>query len=199
MNDLFSGFIGSLLGGLLALAGTWWAGQIQRRQAREAAERAERELISGFLGAIEAELSVLAERYTARLRPALASVPDGGIFNFAWPIRHDYFTVYVANAGLLGRLPDEELRTLIVRTYTFARGMLDSLALNSEMVTRLEILEADQALEPQVRAAKVKFLVETLAEYARAIKISDAELATHFDQALAGLRAPHQGNRQLVA
>lgn len=185
LSELFSGLIGSVVGGLFALAGTWWGGGIQRRQTRKAAEEAERQLITGCLGAIEAELRVNFERYSLRLRPALAEVPDGGFFNLVWPISHDYFTVYQANAPYIGRIQDAELRTLIVRTYTLTKGMLDSLQMNSEMARRLEQYQVDPNLTQEERGAKSQAIYGGLVEYATALKTSDAELVSHYERTFA--------------
>jgi hypothetical protein len=49
------------------------------------------------------------------------------------PIGTGYFTVYRANANLIGRIPSVELRNQIVRTYTLAEGMMDTIRLYNSL------------------------------------------------------------------
>ncbi len=113
---------------------------------------------------------------------------EGAIFDFEWPVRHDYFTVYTANAALLGRLPDGALRALIVRTYTAARGTLDSIAFNGEMIARVEALQTVPGPMDADRQALIDAHRANLVLYAQGIKQSDAELGTLFETLLPRLK-----------
>lgn len=183
-NDLLSGLIGSLIGGGVSYLAAWQ----QMRQQAEKARADESATISGFLGAIEAELTVLWERYSEEVRPLLSAVQRGEALNVNWPTSRDYFTVYAQNASLLGRIPDAGLRTDIVRAYTYATGMLDSLQHNSAMICELERMELDGTPISGPLAQKRAFLQNTVIEYAQALSRSNARLAQLIEDLLPRLR-----------
>lgn len=174
-SELLSGLVGSLIGGGLAIVGVVWGAHLQHEAQAKLAEKAEAAEIAGYLGALHAELGVLWGSFEARVRPALRALPDGQVFDFRWPARYDYFTVYNTNAHLLGRVRNADLRTLIVTTYTATKGMLDSLGYNGEAAQAL----ADLCGGPQseTRQAQVAGSTAALVAYARGLKESEEELA----------------------
>jgi hypothetical protein len=198
-SDLLSGLIGSLIGGTLSLVGALWGANEQHRKQQIATEGAEAARIRGFLGAVEAELTVIWERYELRVRPTLHAVPAGGIFNFEWPTNQDYFTVYTANAGLLGRVPDPELRRLIVRAYTFAKGILDSIAMNARILREQMQLQGNANALTAHDVAMLQHFASVLPLYADAIKTSDAELAAVYAKLIPMLRAATSSQQRPVS
>jgi hypothetical protein len=187
--DLLSGLVGSVVGAMAGFFGSWWAAERQALHQAKARASDEAALVAGFVGAIEAEFSVAWGLYEIRVRPVLSEVQDGEIFNFQWPVRHDYFPVYRANAGLLGRVKDNELRRNIVETYTAAQGLLDSLALNTEMVMKLERLVSENEMFEGKRQDRVAEHCGLLVAYAKALKNSDGEFAAMARNLLRALRA----------
>ena len=95
-SELLSGLVGSLIGGGLAIIGTVWGAHLQHKAQLKLDHKAGRAEISGYLGALHAEMTVLWGSYQARVRPALAAVEDGQVFEFNWPARYDYFPFYRA-------------------------------------------------------------------------------------------------------
>lgn len=176
------------VGSVVAIGAAIYIDQGTTRRQRFEAEAAEANLINGYLGAIEAEIDVLWQRYCRRLRSSLEALPEGAIFDVEWPVRHDYFTVYSANAHLLGRVPDACVRKLIVETYTSARGMLDSLSLNTEMLHQLAAEHHQDGLIHPAREARINELQRVLADYAVAIRESDREFGARVTELLTALR-----------
>ena len=176
-NELLSGLVGSLIGGGLAIVGAVWGVHLQHAAQAKLADKAAAVEIAGYLGALHAELTVLWTSFDTRVRPALIALPDGQVFDFQWPSRHDYFTVYNTNAHLLGRVPSVDLRALIVTTYTATKGMLESLGYNGEAVQRLADLRGLAGPEDPARNAQVAISTAALVEFARGLKASDLELA----------------------
>jgi hypothetical protein len=186
-SELLSGLVGSLVGGGLAILGTVWGAHLQHEaQAKLVAEAATAE-VAGYLGALHAELTVLSNSFRTRVQPALDAVPDGEVFRFKWPARYDYFTVYNANAQLLGRIPDPDLRTMIVTAYTAAKGILDSLGYNGEAVQALADLQGGAPFA--AREAQIAASTADLVEYARGLRASAAELEGLIDAVLPQLQA----------
>ena len=177
LSELLSGFVGSLVGGGLAILGAVWGAHLQHAAQLKLADKAAATEIAGYLGALHAEITVLWTSYNTRVRPALNAVTDGQVFDFKWPARYDYFTVYNTNAHLLGRVPGPDLRNLIVTTYTATKGMLDSLQYNGEAVQALTDLQGLAGPEHLSRKVQIASSNAALVEYSRGLKASDLELA----------------------
>lgn len=173
-SELLSGLVGSLIGGALAIVGTLWGAHLQHQVQAKLTDKTAAAEIAGYMGALDAEITVLWNSFQTRVRPALDAVADGQVFDFRWPAYEDYFAVYNGNAHLLGRVPDVALRTLIVTTYTATKGMLDSLGYNGEAARQLSNLRGlpnEPAREAQIRA-----LTAELVDQARGLKASSLEL-----------------------
>jgi len=56
-----------------------------------------------------------------------------------FPLSESYFTVYDNNAGAIGSIPDEALRNQIVRTYIRAKGMVDSIRLYNNLLSKAQV------------------------------------------------------------
>lgn len=55
-----------------------------------------------------------------------------------YKLRQQYFTVYDSNAQYLGHVEDDQLRAAIVRTYTLAKGLIDTHLVNNDLLVQYE-------------------------------------------------------------
>jgi len=55
-----------------------------------------------------------------------------------FPVGQGYFTVYESNAHLIGHISDPRLRDQIVRTYIVGNGMVDTVRLYNELLSKAE-------------------------------------------------------------
>jgi hypothetical protein len=124
VTSVGGGLVGGLIGGLFAVLAQDKAIQAQRESDREAESRQ----IKGVLKAIEDELFVIEHWLIGSLGTVF---PKGVPTNQPQaPVKipfidQNLFTIYDSNAGNLGKVPDEETRHLIVRTYTRAKTLID--------------------------------------------------------------------------
>jgi len=118
--------IGGLITGYFALKTTKKAHENQLEQVTQN----EKKLIQGLLQAIHDEVETVFERYQENMGAKLESLKDGEALLLYYPLVSDFFTVYNGNSFLLGRIPDNDLRKQIIKTYTLAKGMVDSYRLN---------------------------------------------------------------------
>jgi hypothetical protein len=132
-DNLLSGFVGAIIGGACTVVAVVVQNWVNRSDQR----RNDTKVIRGYLQAIRHETDTLWTRYEERLGAALMANP-GRAFLMYYPIFQDYFTVYNGNSFLLGRIPDAELRTLIVKTYKVAKGNADSFRFNNLIVEKFE-------------------------------------------------------------
>src|SRR5262245_33994746 len=130
MESFVSSIIGALIGGLLALIGVYYGYRLQRLQQQEQRHQT----VRGFLQAILTELETCWKRAQETVNPFLENLPDAAAFELEVSIRTDFFTVYHNNSQLLGSVPDDDLRSLIVSTYTRYKALAESYNVNTELL-----------------------------------------------------------------
>ncbi|MFP3474973.1 hypothetical protein SB780_08840 [Burkholderia sp. SIMBA_057] len=116
------------VGSVAAIAGAAWvsAGEARRAKAADDAET------RAFVDAIYTELQVMHGIFLADVMnplKALADVQNPPALSLPDPIRESVFVVYPNNAARVGRIDDEALRTLIVKTYDRAAQILHAMSI----------------------------------------------------------------------
>ncbi|MBR7996700.1 hypothetical protein KDX08_30060 [Burkholderia cenocepacia] len=116
------------IGSVAAIAGAAWvsAGEARRAKAADVAET------RAFVDAIYTELQVMHGIFRADvINPlrALAEVQQQPALSLPDPIRQSVFVVYPNNAARVGKIDDEALRTLIVKTYDRAAQILHAMSI----------------------------------------------------------------------
>lgn len=170
----WSALLSNLIGASAALAGVILAAHFSKKHA----QAARRVIVVGGVKALWAEMTVNFARYEEVLAETVRTLEHDHFLTVNWPIHSDYFSVYAANAGLLGELDDDELAADIIEAVTAAKGLVDSLRLNLQMVETLEAMraranigEGGVDLESQIEAQETH-----LVTYAAGIQSIDARL-----------------------
>ena len=190
LDTLIPALIGALIGGGLAIIGNVVGVRLQNRHQARTEVATERLRMRGFLGALEAEIGELWAMYNARVGDDIMSLPEGQFLEARWVVSLDYFTVYTANAAIIGRVPDRDLRALIVRTYLRAKGMVETIQMNSQMVEQLAAHRLNYfATKRPAEAERADQYEQALIGYAAAMKLGHAELGSDIDRLVRALQA----------
>jgi predicted deacylase len=184
-----SAITGAVLGGLItgdfALKSTKKAHDNQLKQAA----RNEEKLVQGLLQAIHDEIETVFERYQETMGAKLESLKDGEALLLYYPLVSDFFTVYNGNSFLIGRIPDNDLRKQIIKTYTLAKAMVDSFRMNNDMNQKLEYWhQVFQESKNQIHQQKAAAQLIALIEYAKTLKTSHQQVKAEITQLLRALR-----------
>lgn len=184
-SSISGAIIGGLLTGYFALRSTDKSFENQRDHAEES----ERKMIPGLLQAIHDEIETLWDRYQETMGSQLETHTDGQAILRYYPLSSDFFTVYNGNSFLIGRIPDNDLRKQIIKTYTLAKGIVDSFRLNNHMVEKFETAakihqETSQEIHQQQTTAQLGVLVE----YAKTLKEGHKQLKQEVSLLLRSLR-----------
>ncbi|MDX8385485.1 MAG: hypothetical protein R8M11_03095 [Gallionella sp.] len=177
--------ISVLIGGSITLIATLFAHLLVRCKAKDD----EKELIFGFLQGIHDELETLWDSYNDKVGAHLESLQQDQPFLFIWPVAQEYFTVYTANAYLIGRVDDHDLRKQIVTTYARAKGLIDSYKLNNELVHEYQqagLIYAET--QNPIHAEQVNALLQKLEMYASSLKLIHSEVKSDVTALLRTLR-----------
>ncbi len=130
----WSALFSTLVGAGAAVLGVFLGAVLERKRAAEA----RRAVVIGGVRALWAEMAVNMERYEGELAGRVRQLKDDDYLDINWPIHSDYFAAYAANAGLLGEVDDDQLAKDIIRTVTMAKGVVDSLRFNLELLHELK-------------------------------------------------------------
>ncbi|MCA2019180.1 hypothetical protein LDJ79_23985 [Vibrio tritonius] len=176
---------GGLITGWFSMKATSTSFENQQKQLDDS----EKKLISGLLQALHDEIETVYERYQDIMGARLETLPDGEALTFYYPLVSDFFTVYNGNSFLIGRIPSNDLRKQIIKTYTLAKGIVDSFRLNNDLVGKFELAnkiyeESQQEIHKQQAIAHYKSLIE----YAKNLKTTHSELKREVSKLLRELR-----------
>src|SRR5581483_7506749 len=134
-SSLMSGFIGAVVGGLIAGFFSWTATNRAHKNAEVLTQKRRKQTIVSFLLAVKEEIKVLQVLHQKHIGVYLEAYRDGDDpSNYLWSVTEDYFSVYKTNCINLGLVNQHELRAMIVKTYLHAMSLVDSIKLYSELV-----------------------------------------------------------------
>ena len=141
-DSLMSGLIGAVIGGILTGVFSIIAVNRTEKHNRDSQAEADSKILKGLLQALHDELESIFERYQETMGAHIESLPEEQPLLMYYPVMNDFFTVYNANAFLIGRIEDNDLRKSLVRTYVLAKGLVDSYRMNNELLSKFEHWDA---------------------------------------------------------
>jgi len=176
----WSALLSTLVGAGSAVFGVVLGAGLERKHAAEA----RRAIVVGGIKALWAEMAVNMERYETELAGRVRQLEADGYLAVNWPIHSDYFAVYAANAGLLGEVNDDQLAKDIIKSVTIAKGMVDSLRLNLEILQELNRVNDEGARTNWTIGLEMKRsdLEDQLVAYGQNFIRLDKALSTAFSE-----------------
>ena len=177
----WSAVLGSVVAGFFTLIGVFITFRNQRRQTKENEEKT----IKSLLQAIHDEMETIWERYQNTMGPRVESLKAGEPLDFYYPLISDFFSIYNGNSALIGRVPDDNLRKQIIKTYTLAKAMVDSFRCNNDLVAKHEFsvkLSAESQSDTHREMAKADHLA--LIQYAGDLQVGHNHLKREVDKLL---------------
>ncbi|KKL01051.1 hypothetical protein EIK76_07545 [Rheinheimera mesophila] len=187
--DLMSGFIGAILGAIVAGYCSIKATQIANKHQREQSLENEKKLLAGLLQSIHDEIETVYERYQETMGARLESLSENNPLVWYYPLVSDFFTIYNSNGFLIGKIPSNDLRKQIIKTCTLSKGMVDSYRMNNDLVGKFEY--AHKLFEEtglQVHQNQTNAHFAALVEYAKTLKESHKILKIEVASLLRELR-----------
>jgi len=189
LDSLLSGLIGAVIGGLLTGAFSIFAVNKSENFARDSKTKQDKRTLKGLLQALHDELESVNDRYQETMGAQIESLPDGQPLLVYYPVINDFFTVYNANAHLIGTIENNDLRKSIVRTYVLAKGLVDSFRMNNDLVAKYEhwhvrFAETNHELHKQNALAQFSALVI----YAKLLKKSHEDVQKSVAELMRTLR-----------
>ena len=157
-------------------------------QVKHAGEN-ETKLIKGILQAIHDEIETVYERYQDTAGSRLESLNENEPLAIYYPLVSDFFTIYNGNSFLIGRIPDNDLRKQIIKTYTLAKAIVDSFRLNNDLVNKFELAnKIYQETQQDVHKQQATAHYASLIDYTKTLKESHKNLKQECNHLLRTLR-----------
>ncbi len=169
--------LGAIVGGLIAAFVA--SNSVKKSYQNDLKKRniEKQENLQGLYRAIKSELNTLWTRYNEGAGKDIENLEDGRPLLMYYPLTHDYFTVYQSNAHLIGEIQNEDLRGLIILTYSAAKGVVDSYRYNNHIVGQHEHWDwvAAETKNP-LHVNRAKAFLNSCVEYAAVLKKSHYEM-----------------------
>lgn len=183
---LIAGLGGGLIGGWLTRKATIEGIRQAHTLQQEAADRAEENLIQGFIWSVYEELSVLRDAYMASVGIAVETSKHDEPLEFVYPTHDGFFAVYNNSSHMVGRLKDGELRRKIISTYTHTKDLLDSFEENNKQCLELVnhqkyYIGNEEKYDPRIKEQ----LLEQMGSYANGIREQHSSTKAILDDLLA--------------
>lgn len=183
---LVSSLIGALLGGLAAFLTSRHALDKSHQNALNLQEIARLESIRGFILGVQTEIHSLLGTYQEEWIEGIKALKSGDPFEYTYPITQSYFTVFENGASLIGQVPDDELRSLVIRIYTAARGVIDTHLYNNKLIDEQSRIAAEPGaaagIKNETKAIRWQNAQDALNEYGINIKINYDKVVTLISQ-----------------
>lgn len=177
--------MGGFVAGYFALKATQKSFENQRIKSEEDEEK----LITGVLQSIHDEMETVFDRYQDTMGYKLESISKGEALTYYYPLVSDFFTVYNGNSFLIGRIPNNDLRKQIIKTYTLAKGIVDSFRLNNDLVSKWEFSKKlFNESNSEVHKQQVMAHFQGLVSYAETLKEGHKQLKLEVNDLLRELR-----------
>ncbi|MCU6618546.1 hypothetical protein OCO52_18820 [Achromobacter mucicolens] len=111
-------------GSIAAICAAIWIASDQHAKVREQQESDRHDDVRNFLSGIREELHINWVVYMQTVGKAVLASKDGAAVDVTWPVPENPFKVYASTVGLIGQVPDDQIRKQIVATYVVAGGLL---------------------------------------------------------------------------
>ena len=127
MNQTWVGFCGAILGALIGGVANF----ISTRQAHinntNLEKRKEKLCERAVILSIAEELKSLLSSYETEMDYMFQTLPDNSFLESAYTITQDFMTIYSNNANKIGSIKNDELRALIITSYTYLKRYIEYL------------------------------------------------------------------------
>ncbi|MBO1361977.1 hypothetical protein J2D73_19530 [Acetobacter sacchari] len=136
--NLGGSLLGAIIGGGVSILTTRWT--ISEKNHAEI--KSENQKIKQTLLAIRSEIDTVYTRYYKEAGQTLETVPSQNAVPIFYPVEEEYFPVYKNNTIYIGYIQNELTVQHLIKCYTLAAGLIDSIRLNNAMYSQYVALHS---------------------------------------------------------
>lgn len=112
------------VGSVAAILAAIWVAKDQHDKAEKRRADDATDQVRNFLAGVREELLVTWEVYMRQVGQAVKDTTPDEAVEWTWPVPDNPFKVYAATVGVIGRVPEDQLRNTVMSTYIVASGFL---------------------------------------------------------------------------
>jgi ABC-type nickel/cobalt efflux system permease component RcnA len=135
-------------GAMIAIGIAIWVPIDQNKKSQERDAMRERTEIAHDLQSLREELSVMSEGMKYSIGNIMDRDLPNGIIPVTWRPEVDAYVIYNSICERIGRVPDQNLRRGIIRTYARLKGVVLSFRLNADLLEQLQQAEVERNEKP---------------------------------------------------
>ena len=144
---------------------------------------AEENEVNSLLTALRAEINAVLSRYKST-GDQVEKIETGQPFASHYRVTQDYFCIYHAMASHIGKLKDEQLRTLIVETYTNMKSHVENFSFNNAMLEGYERLLSAELSNRELQSQLLKSYEDNIKSFGEVIRESHFRVTSTSTNAL---------------
>lgn len=174
--------LATIIGGLLAMLGGVLANRHAHKLEVERRNLEDAEFSKNVQSAIRRELEVLGNVYKSGIEPFLFKLQRGDALTVRFSLTQNWFAVFEANAGHLGRL-DAEISKKIILAYALLKRLIEDFRINNTYITEVEKLDAkirERDGERHLKETRGE-IIALMVDHAGRIQNADSELKAAVD------------------
>ena len=166
--------LSTLLGALITYSAILITNALEALKRKRTADK----LIHALLQGLHDEISGFVEMARNNSVLSIEATPEGKPYEGLFTASQDYFTVYHSNAALVMQIEDGDLRRGVIRTYTHAKGLLDTVNMNRFYLDRYHYLKSTflKTKDASIQAESEHYH-QALVQIATQLKKADAEFS----------------------
>lgn len=171
--NFFSALLGAIVGGaatyIATMHGVKSAHKMDIQKEQQNLETSLHSFYRSALVEIETSWSI----YSNAIGIDIEKLTEGEPFLKFYPITQDYFSTYKANTSLIGRIPDNDLRNLLVKSYAEFQSFSETLNLSNRLVSdHQEWSWLAAQTNNEIHKLRAKATHEILVDFVKAIKLA---------------------------
>lgn len=161
--------IGAAIGGTLALVGSVVATMMAVHFAERKRVREESASLLRLYQTLHDEFEITWNLFNNNYGPAITELTENDMLDAHFPISGELFPLYIANANLIGGIPDNDLRKCIITAHKMAESMAESLRYNNSLLAERENIEHPPGDGP-IDNTRLEKIQRQLIKYAKGVK-----------------------------
>ena len=171
--NFFSALLGAIVGGVATYIATMHGVKSAHKMDLQKEQQSlETSLQSFYLSAL-VEINTLWSIYSNAIGGDIENLDEGEPFLKFYPITQDYFSTYKANTSLIGRIPDNDIRNLLVKSYAEFQSFSETLNLNNRLVSdHQEWSWLAAQTNNEIHKLRTQATHEILVDFVKAIKLA---------------------------
>ncbi|MGB2809943.1 MAG: hypothetical protein WBC22_19540 [Sedimentisphaerales bacterium] len=171
--NFFSALLGAIVGGVATYIATMHGVKSAHKMDLQKEQQSLETSLQSFYRSALVEIDTLWSIYSNAIGEDIEKLTEGEPFLKFYPITQDYFSTYKSNTSLIGRIPDNDIRNLFVKSYAVFQSFSETFNLNNRLVSdHQEWSWLAAQTNNEIHKLRAQATHEILVDFVKAIKLA---------------------------